>query len=101
MNIIYYFSLSQEDEDEVDWGEDISEEAVQKRLEEISGAARSMTLSDDLEKTESERVNIFFEYVKVSAIGLLLQNVNSEPGQSDYLVLYIFCQLQKGKFGSY
>ena len=64
---MFPFSL-QDGEDEVDWGEDISEAAVQKRLDEISGAARSMTLSDDLEKTPAERVNIFFEYVKVGEI---------------------------------
>ena len=54
-------------EDDVDWGEDVSEDAVKQRLDEISGAARSMTLSDDLEKTQSERVNIFYDFVKVSA----------------------------------
>ena len=53
-------------EDDVDWGEDVSEDAVKQRLDEISGAARSMTLSDDLEKTQSERVNIFYDFVKVS-----------------------------------
>ena len=51
----------------MDWGEDVSEDAVKQRLDEISGAARSMTLSDDLEKTQSERVNIFYDFVKVSA----------------------------------
>ena len=43
----------------------MSESAVKQRMDEISGAARSMTLSDDLEKTQSERVNIFYEFVKV------------------------------------
>ena len=52
-------------DDAVDWGEDVSESAVKQRMDEISGAARSMTLSDDLEKTQSERVNIFYEFVKV------------------------------------
>ena len=57
-----------EAEDDVDWGEDISDAAIKARMEEISGAAKAMTLSDDIEKTSSERVNIFFEYVKVRPV---------------------------------
>ena len=51
----------------------MSESAVKQRMDEISGAARSMTLSDDLEKTQSERVNIFYEFVKVQYRHLLLE----------------------------
>ena len=54
-----------EDEDEVDWGEDTSEAAVQQRMGELTSAAKVMTISDDLEKTQQERVDLFYAFVKV------------------------------------
>eukprot|EP00918_Siedleckia_nematoides_P099621 GHVU01217839.1.p1 GENE.GHVU01217839.1~~GHVU01217839.1.p1 ORF type:complete len:435 (+),score=99.70 GHVU01217839.1:328-1632(+) len=58
--------LDKEDgsDDDEDWGEDLSEEAVNKRMMELTDAAKGMTMSDDLEKTEKERVNLFYEFVK-------------------------------------
>jgi translation initiation factor 5 len=57
----------EDDDDDVDWGEDVSEAAVQaRRLQELSGAVSSMVVTEDLEKTPSERVDIFYAYVKVT-----------------------------------
>ena len=53
-------------DDDVDWGEDVSDAAVAQRMEALTGAAKSMTVSDDLEKTPQERINLFYEYLKVS-----------------------------------
>ena len=58
---------AEDDDDDVDWGEDVSEAAVQaRRIQELSGAVSSMVVTEDLEKTPSERVDIFYAYVKVS-----------------------------------
>lgn len=45
-----------------DWGEDFSEEAVKKRMEELSDAAKQMAFTDDLEKTQEERLNKLYLY---------------------------------------
>lgn len=52
-----------EDDDE-DWGEDTSDEAQRRRMEEISEHAKNLTLSEDLERPVEERVNMLFDYVK-------------------------------------
>ncbi|CDS35926.1 Eukaryotic translation initiation factor 5 [Echinococcus multilocularis] len=54
-------SLS-EDED-VDWGEDTTEEAQKRRLAELSDMARNLTVNADIEKTETERANMFFKLI--------------------------------------
>lgn len=54
-----------DDEEDIDWGEDTSEEAQQRRLQELSAAAAHMAVTADLEKTPQERADLFFQYVKV------------------------------------
>ena len=56
----------QEEEEDDDWGEDTTEEAQRRRMDEISDHAKVLTLSDDLERTVEERVNILFDFVKVT-----------------------------------
>lgn len=51
-------------DDDLDWGEDVSDEAVKARMEALSSAARNMTIDDDLNKSEHERINIFYDYLK-------------------------------------
>lgn len=58
-----FFKLNR---DEDDWGEDTSDAAVQARFEAISGAAKTMTVCDDLEKSPQERIDIFYSFVKVA-----------------------------------
>uniref|UniRef100_A0A8C5YXE2 Eukaryotic translation initiation factor 5 n=1 Tax=Marmota marmota marmota TaxID=9994 RepID=A0A8C5YXE2_MARMA len=53
-----------EEEEDDDWGEDTTEEAQRRRMDEISDHAKVLTLSDDLERTVEERVNILFDFVK-------------------------------------
>ena len=55
---------SHEDEDD-DWGEDISQEAVAKRMQELTDAAKTLAMSEDLEKTANERIDLFYSFVKV------------------------------------
>lgn len=67
------------DDDDVDWGEDVSDAAVQaRRMEELSGAVSSMVVTDDLEKTPSERVDIFYAYVKFKKAENKLTGVENE-----------------------
>lgn len=49
-----------------DWGDEVSEEAVKQRMEELSGAAKGLALTDDLEKTDKDRLDIVYQLVKVS-----------------------------------
>ena len=53
-----------QDEDEVDWGEDTSEDAVRRRMEALSGGLGGLVIDNDLEKPEVERINIFHQFVK-------------------------------------
>ncbi|NXU60608.1 IF5 factor, partial [Horornis vulcanius] len=54
-----------EEEDDDDWGEDTTEEAQRRRMDEISDHAKNLTLSEDLERTIEERVNLLFDFVKI------------------------------------
>lgn len=49
---------------EDDWSVDISSEAVAARMKEISSGAAVLTVSDDLEKTPTERANLLHSYMK-------------------------------------
>ncbi|KAM3919968.1 eukaryotic translation initiation factor 5 isoform 1-T2 [Leptodactylus fuscus] len=53
-----------EEDDDEDWGEDTSDEAQRRRMEEISDHAKNLTLSEDLERPVEDRVNMLFDYVK-------------------------------------
>lgn len=53
-----------EPEDDEDWGEDTTEEAQRRRMEEISDHAKNLTLSEDLERPVEDRVNMLFDFVK-------------------------------------
>lgn len=47
------------------WAVDVSEEAVRARMQDLTEGAKGMTISDDLDKTEKERMDIFYELVKL------------------------------------
>lgn len=56
--------MASEDDDYSNWAVDVSEEAVRARLQDLTDGAKGMTISDDLEKTEKERMDIFYKLVK-------------------------------------
>lgn len=60
------------DDDDEDWAEETTEEAQRRRMEEISDHAKNLTLSEDLEKTLEDRVNMFYNFVKVCFISIPL-----------------------------
>jgi len=51
-------------EDNEDWGEDTSEEAIKKRMEGLGEGVKTLTFNNDLDKSIEERFNIFFNFVK-------------------------------------
>jgi len=53
-----------DDDDETDWAVDCSEEAVRARLQDLTDGAKGLTITDDLEKTEKERMDLFYNSVK-------------------------------------
>ncbi|XP_022908066.1 eukaryotic translation initiation factor 5 [Onthophagus taurus] len=58
-------AIKNNDEDEgTKWSADISEEAVRARMQDLTDGVKNMTINDDLEKSEKERMNILYEMVK-------------------------------------
>lgn len=53
-----------QDEDDGNWALEVSEEAVRARLQELTDGAKGMTITDDLEKTEKERMDLLYEFIK-------------------------------------
>lgn len=53
-----------QDDDDTNWSVDVSEEAVAARMQEITSGAKTIALSDDLEKTPTERANLLYTLVK-------------------------------------
>lgn len=56
-----------EDDNDDDWGEDANEDAVRKRMDELTAGAKSLMLNDDLEKSQEDRLSIFYEFVENKA----------------------------------
>lgn len=52
------------EEDDNTWTADVSEEAVRARMQDLTDGAKCMTISNDTEKSERERLDIFYELVK-------------------------------------
>ena len=53
------------DDDNVEWSEDVSEDAVMKRQAELVGGAAALTMNPDLDRTIEERLDIFHQFVQV------------------------------------
>lgn len=64
-----------EEDDDATWSTDISEAAVRARMQDLTDGAKTMTISDDAEKSEKERMDIFYELVKRRRDGNELENV--------------------------
>nr|CAG4643940.1 EOG090X05QT [Lepidurus arcticus] len=68
-------------EDDDDWGDDVSEAAIKRRMEALTSGAKGLTISDDLEKTEKERVDIFYDFVQRRLKDLRQTGVDKELAQ--------------------
>ncbi|CAG0900382.1 unnamed protein product [Darwinula stevensoni] len=47
-----------------DWAVDVSEEAIRRRMEDLTEGAKSLAINNDLEKTEKERVDMLYSFIK-------------------------------------
>lgn len=65
----------EDDDDDTTWTADVSEEAVRARMHDLTDGAKTMTISDDSEKSEKERLDLFYHYVKKRVDGNQLDNV--------------------------
>lgn len=66
------------DDEGVNWTLDTSEEAVRARMQDLTDGAKNMTVSDDFDKTEKERLDIFYELVKKKRDLGVLDNVQTQ-----------------------
>lgn len=55
---------NEDDDDDGNWTADVSAEAVRARMQDLTDGAKNITISEDTEKTEKERIDIFYDYVK-------------------------------------
>jgi len=53
-----------DDWDDEDWGEDTSDAAVASRMHDLTAGVKRLTLSSQAGKSQAEKLEIFFEYVK-------------------------------------
>lgn len=56
--------VSSRDDDDEEWGDDITDEAIRQRMQDLTERAKNLAFSEDLEKTQQERLDIFYEFVK-------------------------------------
>lgn len=45
------------------WAVDVSEEAVRARMQDLTDGAKGLTIDEDTDKTEKERMDIFYNKV--------------------------------------
>lgn len=51
-------------DDDDDWSVDVSDAAVKERQKDLTFGVKNLTISNDIEKTSSERLEVFFDYCK-------------------------------------
>jgi len=51
-------------DDDDDWSVDVSDAAVKERQKDLTSGVKNLTISNDIEKTASERLEVFFDYCK-------------------------------------
>lgn len=81
-------SNTYDNEEDIDWGEDTSEEAQQRRMKELSSAVANLAVTADLEKTPQERADLFFEFVKVR-INSTMFHPNNLSNKSHWTIIRI------------
>ncbi|XP_005093775.1 eukaryotic translation initiation factor 5 [Aplysia californica] len=56
-------------DDDEDWGDDFTEEAIKQRMDELSDAAKGLAFTDDLEKSTEDRLQMVYEMLKLKKDG--------------------------------
>lgn len=67
--------VDDEDDDNTTWSADVSEEAVRARMYDLTDGAKTLTISDDTEKSEKERMDLFYEFLKKRCDANKLENM--------------------------
>lgn len=68
----------EEDDDQTEWAVDVSEDAVRARMLDLTDGAKNMTINDDLEKSEKERMDIIYNIIKAKRDADLLENAQTQ-----------------------
>ncbi|XP_076318944.1 eukaryotic translation initiation factor 5-like [Tachypleus tridentatus] len=63
---------------DADWSVDTDAHSVAERMESLTSAAKGLMLNDDLERTQQERVDMFYEYVRKHKENGTLDNANKD-----------------------
>lgn len=66
------------EDDDTEWVVDVSEEAVRARMQDLTDGAKNITISDDLERPEKERIDILYEMVKAKRDAGVLDSPQSQ-----------------------
>lgn len=74
---MYCFKAEDED-DQTQWAVDVSEDAARARMLDLTDGAKNMTISDDLEKSEKERMDLIYNMVKAKRDCDQLENVQCQ-----------------------
>ena len=49
-----------------DWAVDVSDAAVKERMRDLSAGVKHLTVSNHVDRSQSERLELFFDYCKVT-----------------------------------
>jgi len=55
-----------------DWSVDTSDAAVQARMGNLTSGVKGLALTDDSEKPQEERFNLFYGFVKVCVLKIIM-----------------------------
>ncbi|XP_056644865.1 eukaryotic translation initiation factor 5-like [Diorhabda sublineata] len=66
------------EDDQTEWAIDVTEEAIKARMQDLSDGVKNMTITDDLDKSEKERMDIFYNMVKAKRDSRLLENAQTQ-----------------------
>lgn len=56
-----------DNDDDEGWSTDVTAEAIKERMKDLSSGVKGLAMDDDMEKPESERINIFHAYLQIKS----------------------------------
>eukprot|EP00053_Salpingoeca_punica_P005802 m.56596 g.56596 ORF g.56596 m.56596 type:complete len:438 (+) comp13402_c0_seq1:491-1804(+) len=76
-------AVGDDDDADLDWSEDTSEEAVRLRQQALGAGVASLTLTDDLERSMNDRLNFFHTFVKARKDKYTVKEILTEADRLD------------------
>ena len=70
------------------WSVDVSEEAVKARIEDLSSHISTLTLTSELEKTNLERVDMFYKMIEVSWRCLNMTRLQNHLTSENFIAIH-------------